>query len=125
MAFEGNKVLLQRRLREKFAESFAQDYAQFGVQSDESGIKGGIMKLRETEAVARIQALFRKLSPRFDVAGNEQFGDLNAADAAAHIIRIQHRLPKKLLTASRFYRSFNLGRPARLDTYSASAGIAR
>jgi hypothetical protein len=62
------------------------------------------MQRREAKSVARIEPLFWKFPPRFDMAGNEQTRNVDAADAATNFISRKHRLPEELLSAPDFYR---------------------
>src|SRR2546430_8971611 len=65
-SFKRNKVLLQCWLWKKAAESLAQNDVELFVESYESGVERRVVKRGETKAVAWIQSLDWKLSPRHD-----------------------------------------------------------
>jgi len=73
------------------------------------------MQRRKTQTVLRIQPVIWKLTPRLDVARHQQARNIDAADAAAHIISGQNRLTKELLTSADFDGRLGFGRPSRRD----------
>ena len=115
MPCERNKILLQRWLRKETPQPLAQDNPKLFVQRDKPGVKRGIMQRRKTKSVSRIESVVWKLSPRLDVARNQQTRNVDATDAAAHAVGGKNRLPKELLASANFDGRLRFGWASRRD----------
>ena len=112
LAFKRDEVLFECGLRKEAFQSFAQDDFQFLIERDKSGVEGCIVQARQAKSVARIESFIWKITPRLDMARNEEARDIDAADAATHVVRVENGLPKKLLAASHFDRRLSFRRAA-------------
>ena len=108
-----NEILFQRWLREKLLQAIAQDHIQAFIKGNQAGIKRSIVNRRKAKTVAWIQTLFRKFTPRFDMASYQQARNVDAADTATDIIGIENGLSEKLLATANFYRAASFGWPNR------------
>jgi hypothetical protein len=87
LALVTREVVTNVLIGEMILEAFAQDHPVIVIEGDQALVEGAIMKAGKTQSIARIDTLFRVTRPGQDVAGNQQFSDWVAGDAATRLIR--------------------------------------
>ncbi len=86
LALVTREVVSNVLIGEMVFEAFAQDHPVIVIEGDQALVEGAIMKTRKAQSVARVDALLRVSRPRQDVAGNQEFSDWVAGDAAFRLI---------------------------------------
>ena len=84
--FDRFEVLCVVILADVCLEANGKDDAMIVGETDESFIEGLVVKRGETDAVFGIESFLLIIGPWDDVAGNEQFGEINASQGASAIV---------------------------------------
>lgn len=97
-------------MRKVTPQSLAQYNSKSLIQRDKPFVEGSVMEARKAKAVAWIKTLVRKVSPRSNVTGDQQFRHVDATNATTHIVCTENRLSEKLLATSDLHdgRGFSL-----------------
>lgn len=97
LALIRQKVLFQGGLGKEFTETVAQNNLEILVERNQPIVEGRVMERRKAESIARIQALSGEFAPWFDVARNQKARNIDSANAATDVVRVEDGLTKKLL----------------------------
>lgn len=73
-----------------FPQGWGEDEPQVFIERDEVAVERGIEGGRQAQAILRVEAPHFILYPRRDVAGSHDLRDVQASNAAAVPVIIQH-----------------------------------
>ena len=86
LALVTREVVSNVLIGEMVLEAFAQDHPVIVIEGDQALVESTIVKAGKAQSIARVDALLRVTRPGQDVAGNQQFSDWVAGDAALRLI---------------------------------------
>lgn len=119
------EIPFERCLRQGLPQLRAENHREPLVESHQTRVKCRVVKCRQAEAVAGVEAVIGEILPRPDVACHQQSRNIDAAHATAHAISIQNGLPEKLLTPSNLDRRHALrGETSECPRWCRHGGLA-